>query len=190
MPELQFDPTRALRVDLEQGLLTLQGGGSRVLCPTDALVKLLDAADTETLRAFGVELGTDLGRRIGDRFGSTINMATMELFLEHLGGEIALMGLGCLSIERWGRALVFAVTGLGTGKSLTTLMAALLEGALQRSLSRDVAIVPIGRTDDVLRLVGVGRRVASDVQGWLDQGVSFAEVLVRLHSESGKGHNS
>ena len=41
----------------------------------------------------------------------------MEDVLDHLGGELALLGLGSLGLERWGRALVLTVEGAPSANS-------------------------------------------------------------------------
>src|SRR5512145_1061883 len=109
MSESSFDPAQALKIDLSRGQLTLAGSSGRILVPIDGLVALLDACSEESLSAFVATLGTDMGRRIAERLGSAIEQATVELYLEHLGGELALTGLGNLTVERWGRALVLCV---------------------------------------------------------------------------------
>ena len=64
------------------------------------------------------------------------------------------------------------------------MLAAVLEGALQRSVGRDAAVVPIDRMDDRARLVVVSRQTASRVQQWLEGGVSWGDVLSRLSASA------
>ena len=100
--------------------------------------------------------------------------------VEHLGGDLALAGLGSLGAEVWGQALVFTVTGSPLGNEGDALLAAVLEGALQRALARDAAVVPIDRTDGKARLVVVSRATAGRVRQWLSDGVSWGDALSRL----------
>jgi hypothetical protein len=100
--------------------------------------------------------------------------------VEHLGGDLALAGFGSLGAEVWGRALVFTVTGSPLGHDGDALLAAVLDGALQRALGRDAAVVPIDRADERVRLVVVNRATGSRVRQWLAEGVTWGDALSRL----------
>lgn len=184
MTEPAFDPAQALKIDLSRGLLTLQGSSGRVLVPTDGLVELLTAANGDAVAAFGAGMGSEIGRRISDRLGSGIQQASVELFLEHLGGELALTGLGSLSVERWGKALVLCVEGLKVDARLERVIASLLEAALQRSLSRDVAAILLSREGAVLRFLVAGRHARPQIEKWLAAGIPYGDVLTKLHQAS------
>lgn len=188
-----FDPAQALRIDLERGQLSLAGMDSgsarRVLVPLESMSELLASCEPEAVTAFGAALGTDIGRRVQSRLGSAIDQASLELYLEHLGGEVALMGLGNLSLERWGYALVLVLGGVNESPALERLVQALLEAALQRSLSRDVAVVSFGRTGKgdepaALKFAILGPHTKGDVEAALASGKSYGEVLTELHRMS------
>jgi hypothetical protein len=185
MTEPTFDPAQALKIDLSRGKLTLLGSSGRVLVPTDTLVDLLAASSAQAIKAFGAGIGTDIGRRVAERLGSAIERASVELYLEHLGGELALIGLGCLSIERWGKALVLCVDGLSDSEALKSAVLSIIEAALQRSLSRDVAVLLLSKGDGTVRFLVVGRHAETTVEQWLASGISCGDVLVRLHQPSG-----
>ena len=104
----RFDPTHSLEFNLDRGSVKLSGSLERVLLPADALASLLRGADNDTKRDFARRLGTEAGRRVAERLDGS---ASAESVVEHLGGELALMGLGSMTFERWGRALVVAVQG-------------------------------------------------------------------------------
>ncbi len=186
MTEPQFDPTGSLRIDLERGTLTLLGSGSRVLLPLEPWLKLLDASAPDSIKAFGFDVGVEVARRILERLGERLELASVELFVEHLGGELALMGLGNLSIERWGHGLVLAIDGLPAHPGLELAMTALFEGVLQRALSRDVAVRRIARESARVRFLCAARETSESIDTWLRDGVSFAEILVRLHAVTAK----
>src|SRR5262249_55758598 len=111
MSHVRFDPSKAVTFDLSHGLVHLEGAPSRLLVPAEALGALAAAAGAEATRAFGRTLGEALGRRAGGRLaeGGGLRGASADAVIEHLGGELALAGLGSLSLERWGRALVLVV---------------------------------------------------------------------------------
>ena len=133
------------------------------------------------MRDFGHRLGTEAGRRVADQLGDSLRSAGVEGFVEHLGGNLALLGLGSVSLERWGKALVFVVTGSPLGGAGDGLLAAVLEGALQRCLGREPRLVVLGRDADHVRLLAAGDKGAAKMRTWLGQGVSWGDALARLH---------
>jgi hypothetical protein len=175
-----FNPTHAVRFELGRGRVSLnssEGPEARVLVPADALRDLCASAGADTMKDFGRRLGTEIGRRVAARLGTGSSVASM---VEHLGGDLALAGLGSLGAEVWGQALVFTVTGSPLGKDGDSLLSAILEGAVQRALARDAAVVPIERTDERARLVVVSPTTAPRVRQWLAEGVSWGDALSRL----------
>jgi hypothetical protein len=177
-----FNATHAVRFDLGRGRVSVgasEGGGgeARVLIPADALRDLCQAAGSEDVKDFGRRVGTEIGRRVAARLGDGSGIGAM---VEHLGGDLALAGLGSLGAEVWGQALVFTIQGSPLGKDGDALLAAILEGALQRAVGRDSAVVPINHTDDKSRLVVVNRATGSRVREWLAEGVSWGDALSRL----------
>lgn len=175
---MRFDPSQAVKFDMGRGRIQLDGPVSRVLVPADALVGLAKAAGEEALRDFGRQLGTEAGRRAAGRFGDA---ATPEAVVEHLGGDLALSGLGSLSIERWGRALVLVVGGSPFGADGDPLLCAVFEGALQRGLGRTVEVVLLARDGDSARLLVVNPAAAAKVRAWLADGTAWGDVLAKLH---------
>ncbi len=185
MSEPHFDPVLALKLDFDQGHVTLRGQGQCLVVPKGALLELLQAAGDEAASNFGQQLGVEIGRRLAERFGSAIETASIEIFVSHLGGEMALLGLGALAVERWGRALIILIEGAPAGTTGASLASAVLVGALQRALSRDSAAVEIMKSDDTLRLLLVSKATAHEVQNWLDQQVPWGTVLTRLNVSRG-----
>lgn len=155
-----------------------------MLVPADALVDLCRSAGDEAVSDFGRRLGTAAGRRVAERLGDT-SSATLEEVLEHLGGELALLGLGSLGLERWGRALVLTVDGGPFGAQLDRLLAAVLEGALQRAFGRDVHAAKLVRDDRQVRFLIASAASAGKVTEWLGSGLSYGDVLTRLQQSTG-----
>lgn len=177
----QFDANHSVKFDIARGSVELQGAGPRLLVPPDALLDLCRHAGEDALRDFGRRLGTEAGRRMQDLLGKAADTASIEGFVDHLGGNLALLGLGSLSVERWGRALVFVVDGSPLGPAGDTLLAAILEGAVQRCLGRDAHMVAIDRDDKRVRLLATGSSGATRAKALLAQGVKWGEVLSRMH---------
>jgi hypothetical protein len=182
MGQPSFNPSASLRFDLAGGTITVAPRGLRALVPVEALLALLREASPGAARAFGQAMGREIGERVAGRLGDGTSQATLAEILDHLGGELALAGLGSLSIERWGKALVFcSAGGLATPEG-EAMMAALLEGALHDGFGRDATVLPIDRSGDVRRYLVASPATARRVQGWLGEGLGYGDALGRLHS--------
>lgn len=179
----RFDPTRAVVFDLVQGQLRDDEGVGRLNVPADALLRLCSAAGSDAGRDFGRNLGTEVGRRVVRRLGDAAQGAGTEAWVEHLGGELALLGLGNMRFESWGKALVASIASFPRGAE--ELIAGVLEGALQRALARDVVAVPLGTSDEILRLAILNPRAAAKARDWLSTGASWSQILERLHDSRG-----
>jgi hypothetical protein len=177
MPQ-PFNPTHAVRFELGRGRVSLEGEGARVVVSADALLALCAGAGGESVKDFGRHIGTEMGRRVADRTDAGASVASL---VEHLGGELALAGLGSLGVEVWGRALVLTVNESPLGNRGDPLLAAVLEGAVQRAFSRDAAVVPIDRTDGRARLAVVGRSTEATLRRWLADGTPWGDALARLN---------
>jgi hypothetical protein len=183
----QFDPSRMVSFDLARGRVALDEASRRVLLPSDLLLDLCENAGDEARSDFGRRLGTECGRRVAERLGKDSSEATVESLLEHLGGELALTGLGNLGVERWGRALVMTFDGSPVGGSGDTLLAAVLEGAIQRVFGRDCSVVKLQRDDETVRLLVVGSKTAASVREALSKGASWGQLIAKLHEQTAKG---
>jgi hypothetical protein len=180
----RFDPTRAVVFDLAQGQLRDDEGVARLNVPVDSLLRLCEAAGPDAVRDFGHTLGNEVGRRVLRRLGEGAAGASTEAWVEHVGGDLALLGLGNLSAERWGKVLVLAIANAPAGAEV--LLAAATEGILQRSLGRDVGAVVLGRSNETLRLALLNRRAAERARQWQNEGASWVQLLERLHEARGE----
>ena len=176
---LNFDPSYALEFDFGRGQIRVANAGERVVVPCDALLALCQGASEDAVRDFGRRLGTEAGRRMNDRLGEAWQ-ASLETVLEHLGGELSLMGLGSLGLERWGQALVLTFTHSPLGWAGDLLLGSVLEGAMQRSFGRDTVAIKLVRDDQKVRFLMAGRSGADKAGSWLAQGVPWGDVLSRL----------
>lgn len=182
---MNFDPSYALEFDFGRGQVRMANAGERVVIPTDALLALCQGASEDAVRDFGRRLGTEIGRALLTRVADAWQ-ASLETVVEHLGGEVALMGLGSLGLERWGQALVlcFSYSPLGYGGDL--LLGSILEGVMQRAFGRDVVAVKLMRDADQVRFLVAGFDGARKASDWLYQGVPWGDVLARLANTRGQ----
>ena len=176
---LNFDPSYALEFDFGRGQIRMANAGERVIIPCDALLALCQGAGDEAVRDFGRRLGTEAGRVMNDRLGEAWQ-ASLETVLEHLGGELSLMGFGSLGLERWGQALVLSFSHSPLGSAFDLLLGSVLEGAMQRSFGRDTVAIKLMREDQKVRFLMAGRSGANKAGNWLAEGVPWGDVLSRL----------
>lgn len=180
MRGMRFDPAKAITFDLEKGLVHLEGAPARVLVPAGALGALCAAAGLDATAAFGRELGATMGRRVAGRLA--VLAAPAEALVEHLGGELALAGLGTLGIERWGRALVIVLEACPLGPEADRLLEAVLEGALSAASGREARALRIDRDGARVRFLIASGAAVERVRAWLSGGASWGDALVKLHN--------
>ncbi|HEY2410248.1 MAG TPA: hypothetical protein VGI10_29790 [Polyangiaceae bacterium] len=182
----RFDPSYVLEFDLARGQVKVRDAGERLVVPVDALLALCQGAGSEAVRDFGRRIGTEAGRAALERLGDGA-AAPIDAVVEHLGGELSLMGVGALGVERWGVALVVTFQHSPLGAAGENLLAGLIEGALQRAFARDVVAAPLARDADQLRFLVTSRRGADKVRDLLASGMAWGDVLTRLVTASGGG---
>jgi hypothetical protein len=186
MPDQRFDPSKAVTFDLAEGLVRREGAArqAELVVPSDALLALAEAAGNEATAAFGRAAGGAMGRRVAGRLGGAAGSASVEVVIEHLAAELALAGLGALSLERWGKAAVLVVEGCPLGAAGDRLVEALLAGAIEEALGRSVNAPRLARDGARARFLLAGPEGAERVRSWSAEGVPWTEALVRLHAPS------
>jgi hypothetical protein len=178
MDSPSFDPTRAVRFDLPNGSVRTGGEGERVvLLPTAALDDVLLSAPPEAVEALGRALGTAIGRRAAARMADP-RTAGIDEFVTQLAGEAALVGVGALSVERWGRALIVVVAD---SPLIGTLLAPLVASAVEAASGRAVACMLLSRDEHAARILVSSTGGASRVREWIAGGMPWGEALVKLH---------
>jgi hypothetical protein len=175
----RFDPTRAIVFDFARGRMRDDEGETRLNLPASAIVRLLASAGDEGGRAFAAELGLEIGRRVLGRLKTELSEAPVETWADHLGGQLALIGLGDLSVERWGRALVFRVRGIP--RDLEGLVGVLLEAAIHRVLGREVRLPGFPDGSDAAFLA-VSPVTAERVYQLAAGGAGLAQTVESLHA--------
>jgi len=187
MAQGELDSFQGVKFDLGRGLVSVDDASYRVLVPSDLLAELLAQSGSDTARDFGRRIGTEMGRRVSSRLGDRTKQASVEEMLGQLGAELALTGLGSLGVERWGRALVMTVQDSPLGRRGDSLVAAVLEGAIQRALGRDSVLVLLGHAENQIRLLAVSPKTATRVEQWLASGTPWTDALNRLHQSAAQG---
>jgi hypothetical protein len=182
-----FNPSQAVQFDLAKGQVKLGASLPRVLVPADALSDLLRNSSEEAKRAFGRKLGAEAGRRIAERLRDELSAASIEVLVEHLGGELALVGVGSLGVERWGRALVITIDEPPWPADTDWLLAAIVEGALEAAFSRSSHVIETPRAGSQARLLVMGERANETVRRLLAEGNTLGAVVDKLHASERAG---
>jgi hypothetical protein len=173
-----FDPAHAVHFDLPRGNVRTRRDDDRVLLvPMAALDELVRTAPPAAVEAFGRSLGAAIGRRAATSLRAPQN-ASVETFVTHLAGEAAIAGVGVLSVERWGRAVVVVVEDSPLNGAL---IVALVASALQVASGRRASCALLSRDDRSARIFVGNEKAADRVRAWLASGVSWGEAVVKLH---------
>jgi hypothetical protein len=187
----KFNPRGEVTFDLACGQVHLDGAPARVMVPADALQVLCEAAGRSSIAELGRVMGEAIGRRIRVRLGAVaadldgkqhaVREAPFEQVIEQLAMELALVGLGALSAERWGRALVLVVAGSPLGSmSGAALLADILAAALEAAIGIEAAVQHVDRDGTKSRFAVVSAASAAAIQNGLAAGTGFAEILGAL----------
>ena len=181
MAETPFEAAHAVRFDINRGQVFSGPEWQRCLVPVGALQSLLEGSGPEGSRAFGAQLGGEAAVRIQSRLGSTESLS-LRTVVDHIAGEIALFGLGSLTVERWGSALVFCHRECPLSRAGAVVLSAFVESLVQRLWSRDCRAVVLQESPESgLRLLVVGQATAGRVQGWQDERLGMGQILERLN---------
>jgi hypothetical protein len=173
-----FDPTRAVRFDLSQGSVKAGRDAEPVLLvPCAALEALVRSASAEAVEALGRAMGAAIGRGVVAALQDP-KSATMEVFLTHFAGEGALAGVGLLSIERWGRALVVVIE---RSPLPGALLAPLVAAAMETTFGRKVHCTLLSRDERAARVLVASERAIDRVRAALATGTPWAQALGMLH---------
>lgn len=183
MSDAPFDPTGAVTFDLSTGRVTVKGSQPCVLVPSDQLAALCDAAGEDATRSLGRSMGEAIGKRARQAWGEP-GSVSIERWVEHLAGQLALAGLGTIAVERWGRAMLLMVA---SSVPQDKLIQSTLETALEHSAGRAVRCVRLGQAGAVVRYLVSSGETARRVEEMLGNGRAWGEVLVELHGAASDG---
>lgn len=191
MPEPRFDPAMMVTFDFDRGAVELDATSKddarAIVVAADALLALAEAAGGDAVKTFGRTIGERIGRRASERSGAEggARGASLASVVDLLGGEMAVVGLGALSIERWGDALVVVVDGSPFGAAGDALLASAIEGALSVLSGRSVGAALLERSGARARFFVGGARGRARVAELLMEGKTWGETLVKLHARGG-----
>jgi hypothetical protein len=178
MAASSFDATGAVEFDLSHG--AVRAGSNRepvLLLPCSALDDLALSAPAEA-EALGRSLGAAIGKRAALRLGEP-HEASVEGFVAQLAGECALAGIGVVSIERWGRALVVVIE---ESPLAGPLLAPLVAAAIESALGKPVSSALLSRDARMARVLVASEGAVKQVQKATAAGTPWGEALTQLHA--------
>jgi hypothetical protein len=183
-----FNPAEAVTFDLQFGHIHLDGAPTRVMVPADALVALCDAAGEEETATFAHAIGEAVGRRVGVRLAGgsanrheAVRKAGLEVVVTQLAGELAVLGIGSVSAERWGKALVLVVDQSPFGEEGDGLLEAILQSALHALVNSKARVIKLAREGVRARFLAVSGASVESVRKRLDAGESWGAVVAAMH---------
>jgi hypothetical protein len=178
MTAAPFNATQGVRFDLSHGAVRAGASDERLLLvPLGALVELAASASPPAVEAAGRALGAAIGRRAAARIGDPSG-TSLEGFVTQLAGEAALAGIGVLSIERWGRALVVV---LEESPLPGAMVASLVGAALEAAAGRKVATAVLSHDSGAARILVSSDSAVGRVREWMASGVPWGDALAKLH---------
>lgn len=190
MTSSAFNPNEAVTFDLAYGHVHMDGAPTRVIVPADALVALCRAAGEDEAAAMGHAIGDGIGRRIAVRIAggdddrvAAVRKTSIEEVVNQLAGEIAVIGIGSLSAERWGKALVFIVDQSPLGEEGDELLATILQSALAVLVGQQARVLRLHREGVRARFLTVSGAVVEAVRARLERGEDWGSVLAALHQK-------
>jgi hypothetical protein len=156
-----------------------------VLLPCSALDDLVLTAGTEAANTVGRALGTSIGKRVAARLGGSAGLrgAPIAQVVRDMAGELATLGLGVASVERWGRALVVAIERPAVAD--LPFLAAIVEGMLEGASEAKVSCTSLGRDGALARILVASESAIARARKMLDAGTPWDEALVRLQRKGG-----
>jgi hypothetical protein len=192
MAAIAFNPSRSVVFDLARGGVHVgaspdrPSGGAHVLVPADLLATLID--HYAGARTIGHTIGGEVTRRAlarvdsvsSGRPGSNLRGLALNEVVDLVGGELALLGLGSLRVERWGDAMLFVLDPCSLDERADAFIEGIIEGIVEIGGGRQAQAALIDRTNETARVL-VGRAAAVDRARELAKvGTPFTEIVTEL----------
>jgi hypothetical protein len=174
-----FDPKHAVVFDLARGATQDASRGRLVLVPASAINEVTRGFETVAKR-LGTSIGKACGNRVAARLGGGDNVrrATIEAVVTELAGELSVAGIGLVSVERWGKALVVAVDN--TSIDDDTLLASIVESSMSAAVGKQVFGITLTRQGGTARVLIASDVTCKKVKELLAGGTQWGEILGRL----------
>lgn len=185
MEKTVFDAASFVEIDLTQGAISSAAQDRLALVPTQIL-RALEPGDA--LDEAALEWGKTHGRLLAEQIDIDTETTSLELLASHLGGTLAAFGMGRMSLEIQGAALMFRTAGRDgapPAKGVCALLEGFLAGYLSALGERLFSVVYLGLdgedglfwagnpalSDEVRRLAGQGMAPSRVIGTLMERGV-------------------
>jgi hypothetical protein len=177
-----FDVQGQLRFDVSRGTAADSASKPVLVLPVSALTELLQNAGRKAAGQFGFAVGKGCGERAAARLGGDrgVASAAIEQVLTTLAGELCVVGMGRLSLERWGRAMVFVLSDCPIEDD--GFVAQVCDGAVQACTGKAVSSVVLAREGATVRVLVTSEGAASRVRAALGAGEAWGSVIARVQT--------
>ncbi len=184
MASPSFDPKHAVVFDLARGATHDASKARLLLVPANALSELVRGNEAQA-RRLGQSIGKACGTRVANRLGGgdSVRRASIEAVVTELAGELSVAGVGLVSLERWGKALVVAVEN--TAVEDDVLLAGIVDGAMSAAVGKQVAGATLVRQGGTARVLIASDATCKRVRELLASGTAWGDILGRLSTGGG-----
>jgi hypothetical protein len=184
MDQSSFDAKGFIEFDLRSGKIRSAGSEQLTLVPTEVLAELEPG---EPLKEAARDWGRVHGGRLKEHLSSKGKSGGMEALADHLGGTAAALGMGRLSVEIVGDALLFrskSKADSSANEGLNALMSGFLAGYLDALTGRSFDVAPLGPNEGDLIFLAGNSNAVNRVFRWREEGVDLFAAIGRLSEGS------
>jgi hypothetical protein len=184
MDQSAFDAKGFIEFDLSSGTICSAGKERLALIPLEVLAEL---EPKDALLQAARSWGRVHGERFKDSLSDQSGPAGMETLADHLGGTAAALGMGRLSVEIVGDALLFRSKSHGTSsvnKGQNALMGGFLAGYLNGFAGHPFDVEPLGADGEDLVFLAGNSSAVNRVRLWREQGMALLAAIARLSEGS------
>ena len=184
MTEINFDAAGFIKIDLTAGQMTSVANDRLAALPSDVLAFL---APGEQLTDAAFSWGGQHGLHFAKSTGTSPAELEVSVLADHLGGTLAVLGLGNLSIEIHGSALLFRLTPSAKqfSEGGDALLCGFLSGFLRCLSPHMFEVIALG-ADGGDQIFWAGNPDASQrLSALVNQGLTPLDALSEMTGEDG-----
>jgi hypothetical protein len=179
--------------DLGAGQVLVEPAGPHMLVPVGVLEALCEKAGAEATEVFARTLGYEIGLRAASRLTGqsdpdarrSVRLLSPEDVAAELGASWAIAGLGRLSLERWGRALLAVVEASPLEEAGDAMLAWALQGAIRGVTGDTATVARLSREGTRARFLIGSPRACERARALVAGGATWVEAIAMLHEGGG-----
>ncbi|MCP4604894.1 MAG: hypothetical protein GY847_30965 [Proteobacteria bacterium] len=179
-----FDTEAFIEFNLDNGKIYSVGKEQLALVPPDVLAAL-EPGDrlNEASRCWGKVHG----ERLAEGLAETDDSVEVGVLAEHLCGTAATLGMGRLSVEIYGNALMFqehSEEDQTTSRGCDSLLGGFLSGYLSALVPDSFDVLPLGRIGGKKLFWAGNPDAVNQVRLWIEDGIEPFAAIGRLSEGS------